>query len=296
MSRNPDSVAPAATPSGAAIATLGALLARRASDAASRGACFKVGLCGAQGSGKSTLAAVLRRLLQARGLATVALSLDDFYLTRAQRAELARRVHPLLQTRGVPGTHDIALALHAIESLQRPGEVALPSFDKARDDRRPQPDWPRVSAPVQVILFEGWCLCATPQPAAALAQPVNELEALEDGNGTWRRYANAALGAGYRRLCELLDYRVFLAAPGFEVVYRWRLQQEHELRQRVAAQGADPSQLMSDAQLGRFVRHYERLTRHMLEDMPARADVVIRLDSARAMTLEAPAGKEALQQ
>lgn len=69
---------------------------------------------------------MLQRLLQAQGLAAVALSLEDFYLTRQQRAEFARRVHPLVQTRGVPGTHDIALVLKVIEALQRSGEVALP--------------------------------------------------------------------------------------------------------------------------------------------------------------------------
>lgn len=296
MSRKSTSTASAALPRGAAVATLAALLANRALPAAQRGACLKVALCGAQGSGKSTLAVVLRRLLQARGLTTAVLSLDDFYLTRQQRTELAARVHPLLQTRGVPGTHDIAMALQVVESLQREGEVALPAFDKARDDRRAPQDWPRVAAPVQVVLFEGWCLCAAPQAAAALALPVNELEAREDADGGWRHYVNGALAGDYRRLCNLFDYRVFLAAPGFDVVYAWRLQQEQQLRQLAAAQGADLSRMMSDSQLERFVRHYERLTRHMLEDMPARADVVIRLDSARGMALEFPAGDEAPEQ
>jgi len=293
LSGKPDSPEPATHAAGATIAALGALLARRALDAQERGECFKVGLSGAQGSGKSTLAAVLRRLLHARGLSAVVLSLDDFYLTRAQRAKLARRVHPLLQTRGVPGTHDIALALQVIDALQRPGELALPCFDKASDDRRPPEDWPHVRTPVQVILLEGWCLCASPQPEAALAQPVNALEAREDADGTWRRYVNAAVGGDFRRLCGLLDYRIFLAAPGFEAVFPWRLQQEGELRRQVAAAGAEATQLMSDAQLQRFVDHYERLTRHMLETMPAQADVVIRLDSARGMTLQLAVGDEA---
>jgi len=295
LSGNSDSIAPAADAAGATIAALGALLARRALVAQGRGECFKAGLCGAQGSGKSTLAAVLRRLLRSRGLEAVALSLDDFYLTRAQRAELASRVHPLLQTRGVPGTHDIALALQIIDALQRPGELALPSFDKALDDRRPPEDWPRVRTPVQVILLEGWCLCATRQSDAALAQPVNTLEAREDADGTWRRYVNDALAGDYRRLCGLLDYRIFLAAPGFEAVYPWRLQQETELRRQAAAAGNGAARSMSDAELQRFVDHYERLTRHMLETMPARADVVIRLDSARGMTLQPAAGDEARQ-
>ena len=35
---------------------------------------------------------------------------DDFYLTQAQRQDLAQQIHPLLKSRGVPGTHDVPLA------------------------------------------------------------------------------------------------------------------------------------------------------------------------------------------
>src|SRR5690348_14070644 len=68
-----------------------------------------VGLAGAQGSGKSTMAPRVAQQLEDAGLRTAILALDDFYLTHAERAERARTVHPLLATRGVPGTHDIAL-------------------------------------------------------------------------------------------------------------------------------------------------------------------------------------------
>ncbi len=49
-----------------------------------------VGLCGSQGSGKSTATGVLCELLRLDGLPAAALSIDDFYLPRAQREELAR--------------------------------------------------------------------------------------------------------------------------------------------------------------------------------------------------------------
>ena len=51
------------------------------------------------------------------GLNVVVLSLDDFYLTRDERNALARTVHPMLQVRGVPGTHDIQFASATIKSL-----------------------------------------------------------------------------------------------------------------------------------------------------------------------------------
>ena len=255
-----------------------------------------MGLSGAQGSGKSTLAAELQRLLQRRGLSCVALSLDDFYLTHEQRSTLARRVHPLLQTRGVPGTHDVALALEVLGALQRSGEVALPSFDKARDDRRPLAEWRRLHAPLKIVLFEGWCLGAPPQLEAELAQPINALERDEDADGEWRRGVNVALAGEYQSLFARLDELVFLAAPDFEVVQRWRLEQENELRRLAAEQGGDRSRMMDDAALVRFVSHYERLTRHMLECMPARANTVLRLDSARAMTLVPAALDETREQ
>jgi D-glycerate 3-kinase len=75
---------------------------------------FVLGLCGAQGSGKSTLAAALARMLARDGTRTAILSLDDIYLTRAERLQLAREVHPLFATRGAPGTHDVALGLATI--------------------------------------------------------------------------------------------------------------------------------------------------------------------------------------
>src|SRR5687767_6707551 len=92
----------------------------------SPGGCLLVGLCGSQGSGKSTMVPILKQLLQERGLSVAIVSLDDLYLPLAEREKLARRVHPLLKTRGVPGTHDIALAKQMFAALCKPGRVALP--------------------------------------------------------------------------------------------------------------------------------------------------------------------------
>jgi D-glycerate 3-kinase len=38
---------------------------------------------------------------------------------------------------------------------------------------------------------------------------------------------------------------------------------------------------MSNSEVEAFIRHYERLTRHLLAEMPARADVLVRLDADR---------------
>jgi D-glycerate 3-kinase len=251
-------------------------IARRARDS---DAPLLVGLCGSQGSGKSTMAAFLRALLEAEGLPTAILSIDDLYLDLPERVALAATVHPLLRTRGVPGTHDVALGLDVIERLfaAAPGTVtAIPRFDKATDSRAPEATWDRFEGPARIVILEGWCIGATPQTEAALAEPVNALEANEDADGRWRAYVNAALAGPYRALFGRIDLAVFLRAPSFDCVFEWRRLQEEKLRARTGGAGAG---LMDDAALARFIMHYERITRHLLATMADSADLVVSLDA-----------------
>ncbi len=191
-----------------------------------------IGLNGAQGSGKSTLCAFLEQvLLPEHGLSAVTLSLDDLYLTRAARADLARTAHPLLATRGVPGTHDIDLGCMILDALRRGDRVALPRFSKALDDRVPPDQWAAAPASPDLILFEGWCVGATPQPAGALAEPINRLEAEEDLDGVWRGYVNDQLAGAYAALFAGLDHFVMLRPPDFASVVENRLLQERKLRE-----------------------------------------------------------------
>src|SRR5690606_8279397 len=99
-----------------------------------------IGIAGAQGCGKTTLA----RAAAAR-LGAAHLSLDDVYLTKAERQALAREAHPLFAVRGPPGTHDLALLERALAALRAAGadsRTPLPAFDKLADDRAPRTDWP----------------------------------------------------------------------------------------------------------------------------------------------------------
>ena len=260
-----------------------ALAAHIVAAAKQRSSTLIVGLCGAQGSGKSTRAAQLQSLLEEQRISTAVISIDDLYLTRSERVALGVSVHPLLQTRGVPGTHDVALGLQVLDALGAPGVVAIPSFDKSLDDRRPQQEWPKVRAPVKVILLEGWCVGALPQEPALLITPVNALERELDADGSWRRYVNDALAGAYRQLFGRLDLLILLKAPSFDVVYGWRLEQEHKLREQVAREGGVPARVMSDQEVLQFISHYERLTRHILSEMPSRADVVVELGSDRSV-------------
>jgi len=233
-----------------------------------------IGLCGAQGSGKSTIAQFTAHLLEQRGMRAIALSLDDFYLTKDARLRLAREVHPLLAVRGPPGTHDVAMAGAAIDQLRSKGKVSLPRFDKATDNRTPRGTWPNVTAPVDVILLEGWCVGALSQGKGALAQPVNDLERIEDPKSVWRTYVNDQLDGPYQTLFARLHDLVLLEAPSFEVVFGWRAEQEAKLRERTAVG-------MDEAEVARFVAHYERITRWILAEMPRRADWVVTLDAER---------------
>jgi len=239
-----------------------------------------LGLCGAQGSGKSTVALRLEESLADSGVSAARLSIDDLYLSRRDRAGLAQ-TYPLAATRGPPGTHDISLGLETLDRLGQVGETALPRFDKAADDRLPAEIWPVVKTPVEVVILEGWCVGATPEAAKALERPINDLERNEDPDGRWRHWVNDQLAGSYQRLFARIDVLALLAAPSFAVVPRWRGEQEAALQRRLKARGEDASGCLDRASLARFVAHYERLTRHILTEMPSRADVTIRLDTQR---------------
>ena len=242
------------------------------------GRAIVVGVNGGQGSGKTTLCRFLEQcLLPEAGLTAVTASLDDFYLPKEDRAALAGSVHPLFATRGVPGTHDAAAMKHALTALKGGQPVTMPVFDKARDDRAPVTDWRCVETAPDVILFEGWCIGAAPQAETALTAPVNVLERDEDANGVWRRYANERLRAEYAEVFGLIDRLVMLREPDMETILANRREQERKLRAaRPSGEG-----VMDDAAVVRFVQFYERLTRSMLEEMPARADAVYDLARLR---------------
>ena len=256
-----------------------ALATRIAREAASRKP-LVVGINGAQGTGKSTMASFLEVLLAKRGLRAVTLSMDDIYLTRSERQQLASEIHPLFATRGVPGTHSPALAMDVIEHIVAGRGFTLPRFDKARDDRLEEGE--RITGPVDVLLFDGWCMGARPQDDAALAVPVNTLEAEEDADGTWRRLVNQWLANDYAELFGQIDLLVMLKVEDFDAVRRNRALQESKLRKR----RPDAPGLMNHAQLRRFQDHYERLTLHMLDEMPDRADVLIEIDAAQRPTIK----------
>lgn len=226
-----------------------------------------IGITGSQGSGKTTFAQSLVTSLRSRKPLTVSLSLDDFYLSKTARGELAESVHPLLATRGVPGTHETDLlekVLNQVASEGMPKEISVPTFDKARDDRGPN-----KSAYVGKLVLEGWCLGAAAQSVQDLREPVNDLEREEDSSGEWRYWVNSQIQSRYHRLWQKVDFWIRLIPPSFTSVFEWRKKQEEQL---------DIRKRMSDTDLKRFIQHYERLTRWQWESEKLLPGLEIHLD------------------
>jgi D-glycerate 3-kinase len=243
-----------------------------------------VGLQGCQGAGKSTLCALLPRLAaDLHGLRIAVLALDDIYLPHADRERLTLEEHPLWITRGVPGTHDPILGAMLLERLRnaQPGEqVSIPTFDKGIDDRLPQERWDSLEGPFDVVIFEGWCVGLRADDIADWTTPVNALERDEDPDEKWRARIRRLLAGPYANLFGLLDRLAVMLVPSWETVALWRGEQEAKLRD---SRGEAAPRSMSEAELSRFLAHYERLTRAAITVLPERADVVARIGEDRSV-------------
>ena len=218
-------------------------------------------------------------MLSAREFRVANFSIDDFYLTQSERNQLAESQHPLLATRGVPGTHDISLLMTKFEELKnlKAEQVCeLPRFNKAIDDRCGTEDWQKLIGPIDAVILEGWFVGAPPQATRDIELPINALEKTEDADGSWRKYANYQLADQYQSAFDQLDLLIMLKAPSFKQVSEWRSLQEEKLKK---IGPIDSPGIMDEEQLARFIQHYERLTRHCLEYLPVKADVLFDLDT-----------------
>ena len=75
-----------------------------------KGSTLFLGFSGGQGSGKTTVTRILKIILKKFFKRRIHVSsIDDFYKTLNDRDKMSHKIHPLLKTRGVPGTHDIDL-------------------------------------------------------------------------------------------------------------------------------------------------------------------------------------------
>jgi D-glycerate 3-kinase len=245
---------------------------------------YFVGINGCQGSGKSTLTDFLAEYLTAQHpLNVVVMSLDDFYLTGEKRQQLAENIHPLLATRGVPGTHDMATLEHVLLQLKtKKTGFSIPRFNKATDEPYPKEQWTVVDKPIDIILLEGWCWGVKPQTEEQLRSAINELELQYDAKGEWRNYVNQQLSEAYVPLYKSMDFWLALQAPSFDCVYKWRLEQEQKLQARNI--DLANSKVMSPAEILNFTQYFQRLSVQSCTTIAQSADTIFYLDYARQIT------------
>ena len=235
-----------------------------------------LGLSGGQGSGKSTISQILKIIFHLKyNLNVVCFSIDDFYKTASERKKMAKSIHPLFMTRGVPGTHDCKLLYKIIKILlnKKFGTIKIPKFDKSIDDRSLTKNWQKITKKPDIIIFEGWCVGATPQSFKELKKPMNLLEKAEDTKLTWRKKVNNELKTNYKKIYNLLDKKIYLKVPNFKYVLKWRLLQEKKLRLK------SKKKAMTDKQIKRFIMFYERLTKNMNKEYK-KNDTVIFIDES----------------
>ena len=224
---------------------------------------------GAPGTGKTTLANELAKAFkQFFGINSAIVSLDDFYLSRAEREELAESIHPLAITRGPPGTHDVERLIDVIKKLRTNLSARAPVFNKALDERVEET---RLLKPAGIIICEGWFWGAIAEPVSALVNPVNRLEEKQDHRGVWRKWVNSQI-VRYKE-AFISDISIHLRAPSPEASLQWRKLQEEE---NLAANAENESNISLNVE--RFLSHFERLVRWIDKDLPGRVDIEIFLD------------------
>ena len=235
-----------------------------------------IGLSGGQGSGKTTITKILKIILKEKyNLKVVGFSIDDFYLTLKERRKLSKRIHKLLLTRGVPGTHDISLLKKTFDLLFNKNfkTFFIPKFDKSADDRFPKNKWKKIKTKPDIIIFEGWCVGANYQTNKSLNKPINFLEKKYDKKMIWRKKVNNELKNSYQNIFKLIDKMIYLQVPSFQYVYKWRLLQEEKLKLI-----SNNKKIMTNKQVQEFVMFYERITKKMIKDFKTKANILIKLD------------------
>ena len=241
---------------------------------------YFVGLAGGQGTGKTTISSIIKIILEKYfKLKVFKISIDDFYKTRKERIALSKKVHPMLLTRGVPGTHDINMMLDFFKKskAKKFKNMKLPNFNKAIDDRFPKNKWNTINKRPDVIIFEGWCVGARAETNKTLKKSINSMEKANDHKLVWRKYVNQQLKTKYKKLYSQLNCMIYLKAKNFSLLQKWRLKQEHKLWLKTKKKGGH--KIMSKGDVINFMQTYQRITQNMFKNMPKYASIILNLNS-----------------
>ena len=241
---------------------------------------YFIGLAGGQGTGKTTISSIIKIILEKYFKFKVfKISIDDFYKTRKERLNLSKKIHPMLMTRGVPGTHDIQMMLNFFKKAKSKNfkKIELPNFNKAIDDRTPKKNWYKIKEKPDVIIFEGWCVGAKAELSKNLKKPINYMEKSNDQKLVWRNYVNQQLKTNYRKLYSQLNCMIYLKAKNFSLLQKWRLKQEHKLK--LKTKRASIHKIMNKGDVINFMQTYQRITENMFKKMPRYASIILNLNS-----------------
>ena len=241
---------------------------------------YFVGLAGGQGTGKTTTSSLIMIILiKYFKLKVFRISIDDFYKTRKERINLSKKVHPMLLTRGVPGTHDINMMLNFFKKVKSKNfkRFKLPTFNKAIDDRFNKKYWYDLKDKPDVIIFEGWCVGAKSEKKNSLMKSINSMEKSKDQKKIWRRYVNQQLKTKYKKLYSQLNCLIFLKANNFKLLQKWRLKQERKLW--LNSKRKSNLKIMNKEDVINFMQTYQRITQNMFRYMPKYASIILNLNS-----------------
>ena len=241
---------------------------------------YFVGLAGGQGTGKTTISSLIKIILSKYfKLKVFRISIDDFYKTRKERISLSKRIHPMLLTRGAPGTHDINMMLSFFKKVKSKKfkRLKLPTFNKAIDDRLNKKHWYELNEKPDVIIFEGWCVGAKSETNNTLKKTINSMEKVKDQKKIWRKYVNQQLKSKYKNLYSQLNCLIYLKAKNFNLLQKWRLKQERKLW--IKSKIKSNSKIMSKGDVMNFMQTYQRITENMFRHVPKYASIILNLNT-----------------
>ena len=228
---------------------------------------------GSQGIGKSSFINIISKVIEKfYNKKILLLSLDNYYLSNKERIFLSKKVHKLLITRGVPGTHSIKNLIKNIDQFNKKKyPIKIPLFDKLIDDNSGSKKI--ITKKCDILFLEGWCCGSSKIPKKYLYKNINKLELFNDKKYKWRNFYNNKLKLEYKKLFKLFDELIFLKTSSFDNVFKWRLKQEKTNQSK-----NKKSKRMTPNEIKYFVQHYEKITKWMMKDLNKKAQIVIKFE------------------